>query len=116
MHGRGIYYDPLYDNIYEGWFKDNEFFKGRCIYPDGTYYEGTFNRKFGKIEGTLFFGDGTRYVGTFSNDTYLKGKYFAHRGFVVEIQSKDNYMLFNSTKEINQQNPQYLFNCLFDKD
>ena len=84
MHGRGMYFDKITKELFEGWFKDDKLIEGRCIQED-KYYEGFFrtleNYKFIKDgEGTEYLSDGTRYDGSWSNDEkHGPGiKYFAN--------------------------------------
>ncbi len=68
MHGRGMYFDKITHELFEGWFKDDVLIEGRCI-QDDKYYEGSFSRalenfKFLKEgEGTEYLSDGTKYQG-----------------------------------------------------
>ncbi len=41
MHGRGMYFDKITGELFEGWFEDNKLVEGRQI-KDDSYYVGSF--------------------------------------------------------------------------
>lgn len=53
---------------FKGEFKDNHYSKGRLTNPDGSYYEGTFDKNGMKWTGTEYAKNGT------ATDTWTNGK------------------------------------------
>ena len=78
----------------KGWENDLRW-RRKCKYPDGTTFQGSFNKGMKDGQGSLNFPDGSTYVGSFQKDLMHGQAVFTRVGIgTFEGEFAENNMKF----------------------
>ena len=86
--GRGVYYNPLTKEKYEGYFKNGKAEgNGTVYYNNGDIFKGEFKNWVKEGKGIYYYHNGDRIEAQFKNDLPIKGTYFYKNGEKYEINN-----------------------------
>lgn len=71
--------------VHKGTFKEGNLSEGTITYPNGNFYQGTFDEKFNlQGQGTKVV-NGVKYAGTFKDDQFIRGTKTDKDGNITDI-------------------------------
>lgn len=100
-HGHGTYIYNDTGNKLVGDWADNQFVKGRWIFPDnGTYYEGGFTNNKPNGEGVWNFSNGNSVAGTYKQ-TIIPNEDPEDKKINLKLDYQSNVGISESAWQVN---------------
>lgn len=100
-HGHGTYIYHETGNKLVGEWADNQFVKGRWIFPDnGTYYDGSFTNNKPNGEGVWNFSNGNSAAGTYKQ-TIIPNEDPEDKKINMKLDYQSNVGISESAWQVN---------------